>query len=85
MDRGRLTVRTAAAIAVVAGLMVAAAHAQQIWSGYYGSTPPRFPTKDTFTGSFNFCRAMFTSNRREKRGWDTDYPGADLNCGFPLR
>ena len=22
-------------------------------------------------------RAMFTSNRREKRGWDTDYPGAD--------
>jgi hypothetical protein len=22
---------------------------------------------------------MFTSNRREKQGWDTDYPGADIN------
>jgi hypothetical protein len=59
-------------------------YAQQIFSGYYGSTPPRFPTAHTFKGSFNFCRAMFTSNRREKRGWDTDYPGADINFSVRL-
>jgi len=27
---------------------------------------------------------MFTSNRREKRGWDTDYPGADINFSVRL-
>ena len=27
---------------------------------------------------------MFTSNRREKRGWDTDYPGADINFSIRL-
>ena len=59
-------------------------HAQQIFRGYYGSTPPRFPTQTTFKGAFNFCRGMFASNRREKRGWDTDYPGADINFSIRL-
>jgi hypothetical protein len=59
-------------------------HAQRIWSGYYGRTPPKFPTASTFDGSFHFCRAMFTSNRREKQGWATDYPGADLNFSVRL-
>jgi len=27
---------------------------------------------------------MFSSNRREKRGWDTDYPGADINFSIRL-
>jgi hypothetical protein len=27
---------------------------------------------------------MFQSNRREKRGWDTDYPGADINFSVRL-
>ena len=27
---------------------------------------------------------MFESNRREKRGWSTDYPGADLNFSVRL-
>ena len=60
------------------------AHAQQIFSGYYGYTPPRFPTANSFKGAFNMCRVMFTSNRREKRGWDTDYPGADINFSVRL-
>ena len=38
----------------------------------------------SFTGAFNFCRIMFASNRREKRGWDTDYPGADINFSIRL-
>ena len=81
--RGRWA--TAALAAVIIGLCGAAGSAQRIWSGGYGYTPPRFPTKDSFTGSFNFCRAMFESNRREKRGWSTDYPGADLNFSTRLQ
>jgi hypothetical protein len=55
-----------------------------IWGGYYGRTPPRFPTETSFNGGFNFCRAMFQSNRREKQGWGTDYPGADINFSIRL-
>lgn len=67
---------------LVAGVLVC--YAQQIWRGGYGYTPPRFPTSTTFNGSFNFCRAMFRSDRREKSGWSTDYPGADLNFSTRL-
>lgn len=83
MIRGRrsLTVTVAATIIVLAATAV---FAQRIWFGGYGYTPPRFPTEQTFKGSFNFCRAMFQSNRREKRGWSTDYPGADLNFSTRL-
>jgi hypothetical protein len=75
---------TAAATAAIIVLTAGAGLAQRIWFGGYGYTPPRFPTKQTFQGSFNFCRAMFESNRREKRGWGTDYPGADLNFSTRL-
>src|SRR5687767_5524683 len=72
------------ALASVALLAVAATAAAQIWAGGYGRTPPRFPTAKTFTGGFNFCRAMFMSDRREKQGWATDYPGADINFSIRL-
>ena len=76
-----------AAVGII-GIAVAGAgvsYAQQIWAGGYGYyEPPRFPTRNTFTGSFNFCRALFTSNRREKSGWRTDYPGADINFSIRL-
>jgi hypothetical protein len=71
-------------LASVALLAVAATAAAQIWAGGYGRTPPRFPTANTFTGGFNFCRAMFMSDRREKQGWATDYPGADINFSIRL-
>jgi hypothetical protein len=74
----------ALAIGSVMGGAAGVAYAQQIFSGYYGYTPPRFPNANSFKGSFNFCRGMFTSNRREKRGWDTDYPGADINFSIRL-
>jgi len=80
--RGRFA--TAACAAAIIALGAATGFAQRIWYGGYGYTPPRFPTKQSFTGSFNFCRAMFASNRREKRGWSTDYPGADLNFSTRL-
>lgn len=75
---------TAAAIATIIVLVATAGFAQRIWFGGYGYTPPRFPTRHSFQGGFNFCRAMFQSNRREKRGWSTDYPGADLNFSTRL-
>jgi uncharacterized protein DUF4159 len=81
---GRRLAWTLAAIAGVLGGAVAVVHAQQIWSGFYGRTPPKFPTATTFDGNFHFCRAMFTSDRREKQGWGTDYPGADLNFSVRL-
>jgi hypothetical protein len=67
------------------GAGVTMAHAQQIWAGGFGGrTPPRFATATTFDGSFNFCRVMFRSDRREKQGWATDYPGADINFSVRL-
>ena len=79
----RLTWTCAALVGALAATATAA-HAQRIWSGYYGSTPPRFPTATTFDGSFHFCRVMFSSDHREKSGWATDYPGADINLSVRL-
>ena len=47
--------------------------------------PARFATPETFGRGFNFCRAMYTSGRREANGsgWPTDYPDADIN--FSIR
>src|SRR5262245_20778805 len=74
----------AAALAAVIGIGLAVPHAQQIWGGFYGRTPPRFPTPASFGGGFTFCRIMFDSDRREKQGWGTDYPGADINFSIRL-
>jgi hypothetical protein len=82
----RRLVWSLAAIIGVLGATVTAVYAQrgQIWAGFYGRTPPKFPTATTFDGNFHFCRVMFTSNRREKQGWSTDYPGADINLSVRL-
>lgn len=83
--------RTGGRIWILVGILgaigagVTLAHAQQIWAGGFGGrTPPRFPTATSFDGSFNFCRVMFRSDRREKQGWATDYPGADINFSVRL-
>jgi hypothetical protein len=80
--------RPGRAIAFVLVLRSAAAAAQEpgMWRGGWGRRfPPRFPTEESFDGTFNFCRLMYTSAWREPSGsgWNTDYPGADLN--FPIR
>jgi hypothetical protein len=69
------------AVVVCAG----AAASAQIWRGGYGGRfRPRTPNARTFAGGFNFCRLMFDSDRREKQGWSTDYPGADINLSIRL-
>jgi hypothetical protein len=71
---------TIAALALAAGI----AHAQ-IWRGGFGGyAAPRHPGPETFAGGFNHCRLMFSSDHREKRGWSTDYPGADINFSVRL-
>ena len=42
---------------------------------------PHFSNADTFGHGFNYCRVMYTSNRREPggQGWSTDYPDAERN------
>jgi uncharacterized protein DUF4159 len=80
--RVRLTSVLAAAAFLAIG--VGAGYAQRIFAGFYGNTPPRFANPNSFQGSFTFCRAMFSSDRREKRGWSTDYPGADINFSIRL-
>jgi hypothetical protein len=48
--------------------------------------PPRYPTAASFDGGFNFCRLIYTSDRREPggSGWSTDYWDADLNFSTRL-
>jgi hypothetical protein len=48
--------------------------------------PPKFPTADTFGHGFNFCRAIYRSQRGEAggQGWSTDYPDAELNFSIRL-
>jgi hypothetical protein len=81
-------IRPVRAVALLLLVVAAAAAAQEtsMWRGGWGRRfPPRFPTEASFDGRFNFCRLMFTSAWREASGsgWNTDYPGADLN--FPIR
>jgi len=76
------------ALAIVLLLLTAAVAAQEpgMWRGGWGRRfPPRFPNQESFDGRFNFCRLMYTSAWREPSGsgWNTDYPGADLN--LPVR
>ena len=48
--------------------------------------PPKFARPDSFGHGFNFCRAIYTSGRREAggQGWSTDYPDAELNFSTRL-
>lgn len=47
--------------------------------------PVRSATPDTFDGSFNFCRIMFTGTRYGRGGgWSVDYPRADVNLSIRL-
>ena len=66
-------------------LLATGAAAQDFFRGFGRRVAPRLPTADSFDGSFNFCRGMFYSDRREPggQGWWTDYPDADIN--FSIR
>jgi len=47
--------------------------------------PVRAPTPETFQGSFNFCRIMFSyANDGDGGNWSVDYPRADVNLSIRL-
>jgi hypothetical protein len=69
--------------------IAAAAHAQdwrRFGRGGFRFEPPRMATDASFDGSWNFCRGMYESVRREPlgQGWRTDYPDADINFSIRL-
>ena len=73
-------------VMVMALLVASASFGQEQWERYRGwggnrRYPPRYPTETSFDGGFNFCRLMYTSDRREDggSGWSTDYWDADIN------
>jgi hypothetical protein len=81
-------VRLAVALALAAAI-AGAAHAQD-WGrfrrGGFRFEPPRMASDASFDGSWNFCRGMYESVRREAlgQGWRTDYPDADINFSIRL-
>jgi len=82
-------VRVARAFVVALVLAATVASAQEQWGGYRGFRgrfPPRYPTPTSFDGGFNFCRLIYTSDRREQggSGWSTDYWDADINFSTRL-
>jgi hypothetical protein len=80
--------RLVMAVCLTGLLAASVAAAQGIWRGGYGfrREPPRLPNKRTFQGGYNFCRGIYESDRREAggSGWNTDYPGADINFSIRL-
>lgn len=63
------------------------AFAQQIWVGSgWGRVPPKWANASDFDGSFLFCRGFYTDVRGlpSGGGWNTDYPGADINFSVRL-
>ena len=83
MGRSRSLNRIAVAILLVA-LAAAVTSAQRRGRGRFFE-PIRSPTPDTFQGSFNFCRAMFSMSQDGDGGnWAVDYPRADVNLSIRL-
>jgi hypothetical protein len=78
-----MPIRRATIVALVFAA-VSAAYAQDIWvgGGRFSRFAPRFAAVDDFDGSFQYCRAFYTSFGRG--GWSTDYPGADNNFSVRL-
>ena len=84
MSRSTRVAWSLSCIIAVISIAATVAHAQ-IWRGGFGFyAAPKHPTATTFAGAFNHCRLMFSSDHREKRGWSTDYPGADINFSVRL-
>jgi hypothetical protein len=77
--------RVISSLVLCAVCLVPIAAAAQFGFGPRGY-PPKFANEDSFGHGFNFCRAMYTSGRREAggQGWSTDYPDAELNFSIRL-
>ena len=72
-------------IGAIAAMAIAAASLAQWPDGWNrfgrGRYPPRLRPADHRDDGFSFCRLMYQSAYRGRRGgrWSTDYPFADIN------
>jgi hypothetical protein len=83
MGRSRWRNRVAVAVVLVA-VCAAAVSAQRRGRGRFFERI-KSPTADTFQGSFNFCRVMFSQGYEGRGGnWMVDYPRADVNLSIRL-
>ena len=82
--------RSLVALAIVLVVCLVTTAAAQFGRQFRGYGPRGYPAKfakpDDFGRGFNFCRAVYTSGRREAggQGWSTDYPDAELNFSIRL-
>jgi len=80
----------AVSLAIVLVVCLVTSAAAQFGRQFRGYGPRGYPAKfakpDDFGRGFNFCRAVYTSGRREAggQGWSTDYPDAELNFSIRL-
>jgi hypothetical protein len=82
MGRSRWLNRIAIVVLLVA-LAAAGANAQRRRGRFFETI--KSPTPDTFQGSFNFCRVMFSIGYGGRGGnWAVDYPRADVNLSIRL-
>ena len=74
------------AVALVLVFCLTSMAAAQFGRRGNGRYPPKFAQADSFGRGFNFCRAVYTSGRREAggQGWSTDYPNAERNFSTRL-
>jgi hypothetical protein len=80
-------VQPAAPLVLAIALIILIGSASIAWAqfgrgfGGFFRVRPRFADANTFGHGFNYCRVMYTSNRREAggQGWSTDYPDAERN------
>ena len=84
MERRRWLNRVAVAVLLVAVGTVAVSAQRRGGRGRFFE-PVRAPTPETFQGSFNFCRIMFSyANDGDGGNWAVDYPRADVNLSIRL-
>jgi hypothetical protein len=80
---GRRTIARLVAIAILVSVCAAAVDAQFRRGRGRFFEPVRSPTPDSFDGSFNFCRIMFSAGYDGDGGnWAVDYPRADVNLSI---
>jgi hypothetical protein len=84
--RSTLGRRVAAGAALAALLATASTVLAQRRRGFgYGYAPMRMASAESFDGSFNFCRIIFSqSNDGDGGNWSVDYPRADVNLSIRL-
>ncbi len=75
-----------AAALVAAVAATAYAQFRQFENGSPRGYAARYAKSESFGRGFTFCRAMYTSGRREAggQGWATDYPDAEFNFSVRL-